>query len=108
MVLEKKEHQSAFRLPNHVYQLEHGGHKTSNLNDSEGLIHPMCNSLLELIEWHDEKVSLSILTGLRSFGAKGEISLVYKDQHDRNIGFWRKILVYSLFAQSIHYQIDSE
>lgn len=87
----------AFRLPNHIYQLEHANHSTSNLEHSEGLKHPMCNSLLESIEWHDEKEVIEYTYGLsRSFGAKGEINLAYKDQHDRNIGFGEKYLTEAL------------
>lgn|GEM_PF-2784321 len=87
----------AFLLPNHIYQLEHANHSTSNLEHSEGLKHPMCNSLLESIEWHDEKEVIEYTYGLsRSFGAKGEINLAYKDQHDRNIGFGEKYLTEAL------------
>jgi superfamily II DNA or RNA helicase len=106
----------AFCLPEHIYQLENPDHTTENLSAGKGIKHPICNALINSIEWFDEKEVIEYTYGLsRSFAGKGVISLGYKDSHDRSIGFGEKYNTQAIgfdlnnsVIQKIKDKLDSE
>lgn len=90
-----------FCLPNHKFEIENvdGNSATEGKFD-----HPMLTSLIDSVEWFNEKEIIEYTYGVsRSFAGKGEITLGYRDKHDRTIGFGEK---YS--TQAIGFSIKKE
>jgi hypothetical protein len=90
-----------FCLPHHKFELEKIGDEQS---DDNAFKHPMLTSLLNSVEWFDEKEVIEYTYGIsRSFAGKGEVTLGYRDKHDRTIGFGEK---YS--TQAIGFSINKQ
>ena len=78
----------AFRLDNTKYSIEDKNNNEKYLNYSEGINHPLNSSLLNGLFWHEKiKVIEYTFSNSRSYGADGEVELVYKDKHDRSVSF---------------------
>lgn len=84
----KGEEISAFRLSNTKFSIEDQNDEEIYLKHSEGIKHPINSSLLDGIFWHEKiEVIEYTFSNSRSYGADGQIELVYKDEHDRTVSF---------------------
>ena len=63
-----------FSLPDHDYQLENPEGELFDLTGDEELLHPICNSLIESVEWFEEKKLLNTPT---EFHAHSEAKVRY-------------------------------
>jgi hypothetical protein len=101
---DKGQKSRPFCLPEHKYQLEDSSGAPTVSENGEGIIHPLLNTLIGSIEWFEEKEIVEYTYGIsRSFSGKGEITLGYRDDHDRTIGFGEKYK-----TQAIGFTINEE